>query len=73
MKKRFRTLNKRHSIYSGIAFIVGGFIGAFMINSFGGILGRIGGYIALAICLAVMFYGICVLLDGNGKKDAERH
>ena len=63
-------LNKITNMSRGaaISFIVGGFLAAWIFKSFGGILGNIGGGVALGACIFVMAIGAIGALNDNGPK-----
>jgi len=60
---------------AGLTLIIGGFLAAWIVKSFGGILGNIGGWVALGTCVVVMIIGVIGVLNGNGtnvpKKEEE--
>ncbi len=53
----------------GLTSIIGGFMGAWITLSFGGVLGLIGGLVVLITFVAVMVYGVVQLLLADNRRE----
>lgn len=50
---------------AGIGLVFSGFLVAWVVLSFGGVLGKVGGWIVLGACIVVMYFGVMGILNGD--------